>query len=324
MRWTRPAPVPAPAATTLLALCGSSLRRSAWRPSPGTSSSTPRTMRAECAAPRGNRASQGRRASAGNPRGLDRLAARRFRHRAAPARRPTRAVPGLRRTRACKTPYIAIRTPFLLAWLLLMLRQSLRHALRLGAEARPPATQLRRSSNTPPLAPPPPEAAAAKAQGDAALEVRARLPQRASFSAAELSLCVASGGACSGVEGGQDGARAERHALSVGALCVWRPNGEAEVVAEGILGRLCVRTSNPALRRVFAAHAPPRDRCVMSYWVAEKSYNKVTTGKWHGNEPRPKGAPKPKPKPTLVKSRVRNRAACLAVCALHWPPRCSG
>ena len=45
----------------------------------------------------------------------------------------------------------------------------------------------------------------------------------------------------------------------------------------------------------------------MTYWVAEKSYNKVTTGKWHGNEPRPKGAPKPKPKPTLVKSRVRPR-----------------
>ena len=57
----------------------------------------------------------------------------------------------------------------------------------------------------------------------------------------------------------------------------------------------------------------------MSYWVAEKSYNKVTTGKWHGNEPRPKGTPKPKPKPTLVKSRVRlrNSAASLprACCA---------
>ena len=52
----------------------------------------------------------------------------------------------------------------------------------------------------------------------------------------------------------------------------------------------------------------------MSYLVAEKSYNKVTTGKWHGNEPRPKGAPKPKPKPTLVKSRVR--PACSA------PPAC--
>ena len=63
---------------------------------------------------------------------------------------------------------------------------------------------------------------------------------------------------------------------------------------------------NPALWRAFAAHAPPRDRCVMSYWVAEKSYNKVTTGKWHGNEPRPRGAPKPKPKPTLVKSRVND------------------
>ena len=57
----------------------------------------------------------------------------------------------------------------------------------------------------------------------------------------------------------------------------------------------------------------------MSYWVAEKSYNKVTTGKWHGNEPRPKGAPKPKPKPTLVKSRVRLRTlACLAEPALPW------
>ena len=82
---------------------------------------------------------------------------------------------------------------------------------------------------------------------------------------------------------------------------------------------------NPALRRAFAAHAPPRDRCVMSYWVAEKSYNKVTTGKWHGNEPRPKGAPKPKPKPTLVKSRVRlrNRAASMATHVPHWAPRCS-
>ena len=59
----------------------------------------------------------------------------------------------------------------------------------------------------------------------------------------------------------------------------------------------------------------------MSYWVAEKSYNKVTTGKWHGNEPRPKGAPKPKPKPTLVKSRVRprHRAAGLEAAALCWP-----
>ena len=64
-----------------------------------------------------------------------------------------------------------------------MLRQSLSRALRLGAEARGPAartTQLRSNSNTPPQPPPPPEAAAAKAQGEAALEVRASVPQRAS------------------------------------------------------------------------------------------------------------------------------------------------
>jgi hypothetical protein len=42
--------------------------------------------------------------------------------------------------------------------------------------------------------------------------------------------------------------------------------------------------------------------------VGEKSYNKVTTGKWHGDAPLPKSAPKPKPKPTLMKSRVRAAA----------------
>ncbi len=47
----------------------------------------------------------------------------------------------------------------------------------------------------------------------------------------------------------------------------------------------------------------------MTYWVGEKSYNKVTTGKWHGDAPLPKSAPKPKPKPTMMKSRVRAAAA---------------
>ena len=64
----------------------------------------------------------------------------------------------------------------------------------------------------------------------------------------------------------------------------------------------------------------------MTWWVGEKSYNKITTGKWHGDAPPPPSAPKAKPKPTLVKSRVRaargrrsEGARCCALrrCAVH-------
>lgn len=45
--------------------------------------------------------------------------------------------------------------------------------------------------------------------------------------------------------------------------------------------------------------------CVTVAWLGEKSFNKVTTGKWHGDGlPLPQHA-KSKPKRTLIKSRAR-------------------
>ena len=58
----------------------------------------------------------------------------------------------------------------------------------------------------------------------------------------------------------------------------------------------------------------------MTWWVGEKSYNKVTTGKWHGDAPLPARAAKARPKPTLLKSRVRRRCRAALRAAVRPPP----
>ena len=54
--------------------------------------------------------------------------------------------------------------------------------------------------------------------------------------------------ACDG--GGETGQRTERPPVSLGARHIWRPHRKAGVVAEGVLGRLCVR----APRRTRVQH----------------------------------------------------------------------
>lgn len=44
---------------------------------------------------------------------------------------------------------------------------------------------------------------------------------------------------------------------------------------------------------------------VLTSWLAERAYNKATTGLWRGNEPLPAARVKENPRPTLMKSRVQ-------------------